>query len=264
MGIPVLEGRDFDRRDIVEESKVAIVNRRFAEHYFGERGALGRHVGRGGGPDTKLDIEIIGVVENSLYEGPRQGVRRQMFVPNWGNGSAAFYVRTTMGSSSAYAAVWNTVKELDASMPVYEMKTLAGQLDETLLTERLIALLSAGFGLLATLLATIGLYGVMAFVVARRTKELGVRMALGARPGSVIRLVMQEVLLLIAIGLAAGIPAALGLGRFVSSQLYGIEGSDPWIAAAAMVVLIAVSSAAGLIPARRASRIDPILALRYE
>lgn len=264
MGIPILEGRDFDRRDVKEGSKVAIVNRKFAQHYFGERSAVGRHLGRGGGPETKLDYEIVGVVEDSLYEGPREGVRRQVFVPSWGNSSAAFYVRTTMGSSAAFAAVRDEVKRLDASMPIYEMKTLAGQLDETLLTERLIALLSAGFGLLATLLATVGLYGVMAFSVARRTKELGVRMALGARPGSVIWLVMKEVLLLLAIGLAVGIPAALGLGRFVSSQLYGIEGSDPWVAAVAMILLIVVSSAAGLIPAQRASRIDPILALRYE
>ena len=264
MGIPILEGRDFDSRDIKEDSKVGIVNRSFAEHFFGDRSAVGRHVGRGSGPDTKLDIEIIGVVENSLYEGPRQGVRRQLFVPNWGNNSAAFYVRTAMGSSSAYEALRNEVKKLDSSMPVYGMKTLAGQLDETLLTERLIALLSAGFGLLATLLAMIGLYGVLAFSVARRTKELGVRMALGARPGSVIWLVMKEVLLLLGIGLVIGIPTALGLGRFVSSQLYGIEGSDPWIAGSAMILLIAVSSLAGLIPAQRASRIDPILALRYE
>ncbi len=264
MGVALLEGRDFNRADVKEDSKVVIVNRQFAQHYFGERGAVGRLLGRGGSPDTKLEHEIIGVVDNSLYEGPRQGVRRQVFVPKWGNDSAAFYVRTTMGSATAYAAVRSAVKDLDASMPVYEIKTLAGQLDETLLTERLIALLSAGFGLLATLLATIGLYGVMAFVVARRTKELGVRMALGARPGSVLWLVMKEVLVLLAIGLAIGIPTALSLGRFVSSQLYGVEGSDPWMAATAMILLIAVSSAAGLVPARRASRIDPILALRYE
>ena len=149
-------------------------------------------------------------------------------------------------------------------MPVYAMKTLDGQLDETLLTDRLIALLSAGFGLLATLLATIGLYGVMAFVVARRTKELGIRLALGARAGSVIWLVMQEVLLLLAIGLAIGIPAAMALGRFVAAQLYGIKASDPLTAGASMALLICVAGAAGFIPAQRASRIDPILALRYE
>ena len=146
-------------------------------------------------------------------------------------------------------------------MPVYEMKTVEAQLDETLMSDRLIALLAAGFGLLATVLASIGLYGVMAFVVARRRKELGIRLALGAEPGGVIWLVMREVLLLLAIGLAVGIPAAMGLGRFVASQLYGIEPRDPWTATATLVLLTLVSAAAGLIPAHRASRIDPILAL---
>jgi ABC-type antimicrobial peptide transport system permease subunit len=264
MGIPILEGRDFDLRDIKENSKAAIVNRRFARHYFGDRSAVGRHLGRGTAPGTKLDIEIIGVVEDSLYEGPREGVRRQVFVPHWGNGGAAFYVRTTVGSASAYGAIRSQVRQLDASIPIYELKTLANQLDETLMTERLVALLSAGFGLLATLLAAVGLYGVMAFVVARRTRELGVRMALGAQPLSVISLVMSEVLVLLAIGLAIGVPAAFGLGRFVSAQLYGIQASDPWIAATAITILIGVSGLAGFVPAHRASRIDPILALRYE
>jgi ABC-type antimicrobial peptide transport system permease subunit len=156
------------------------------------------------------------------------------------------------------------VKQLDSSMPVYQMKTLQAQLDETLLTDRLIALLSAGFGLLATVLASIGLYGVMAFVVARRKKELGIRLALGAQPGLMIWLVMREVLVLLAIGLAVGVPAAIGLGRFVSAQLYGVEPHDPWMAGATILLLTVVSSAAGLIPAHRASRIDPILELRYE
>jgi len=225
---------------------------------------VGKRLGRGGGPKSKLTIEIIGVVADSLYEGPREGVRRQVFVPNWGKNSAAFYVRTQAGSGSAYTAVRNEVKRLDASMPVYGMKTLEAQLDETLLTDRLIAMLSAGFGLLATLLASIGLYGVMAFVVARRRKELGIRLALGAQPGIVIWLVMREVLLLLTIGLVIGIPAALALGRFVSTQLYGIQAHDPAIAGATMVLLTLVSAAAGLIPAHRASRIDPMLALRHE
>ena len=125
-------------------------------------------------------------------------------------------------------------------------------------------MLAAGFGLLATVLASIGLYGVMAFVVARRRKELGIRLALGAEPGGVIWLVMREVLLLLSIGLVVGIPSAMALGRLVSSQLYGIQGRDPWTAMATVVLLTAVSAAAGMIPAHRASRIDPILALRYE
>jgi predicted permease len=264
MGVAVKEGRDFDRRDMKDDAKVAIVNEQFARHFFGNKSAIGRHLGRGGGPGTKFEIEIVGVVADSLYEGPREGVRRQVFVPNWGNNGVAFYVRAGLGSRSAYASLRNEVKKLDASMPIYELKTLGGQLDETLLTERLIALLSAGFGMLATLLAALGLYGVMAFVVARRTKELGVRMALGAQAGSVIWLVMRDVLLLLVLGLAVGIPAAIGLGRFVATQLYGIKANDPSVAGASMIVLIIVAALAGFIPARRASRIDPILALRYE
>jgi len=264
MQIALREGRDFTLLDVKDNARVAIVNRRFAEHYFPGKSAIGRHLGQGGGPKSKLDIEIIGVVEDSLYEGPRQGVRRQVFVPNWGRQSATFYVRTTSASSAVYSLVRREVQQLDRSMPIYEMKTLEAQLDETLLTDRLVALLSAGFGLLATLLASIGLYGVMAFVVARRRKELGIRLALGARRGLIIWSVMREVLLLLAIGLAVGIPAGLGLGRFVSAQLYGIQPHDPSIAIATMLVLTAVSASAGLIPAHRASRIDPILALRYE
>ncbi|MBV8071157.1 MAG: ABC transporter permease [Acidobacteriaceae bacterium] len=264
MGIPLMAGRDFDRRDMKDNAKVAIVNERFARHFFGNKSAIGRHIGRGMGPGTKIDIEIVGVVGDSLFEGPREGVHRQVFVPNWGNQSAAFYVRTERAAGSMYPALKQELKKLDPSMPMYQLKTLGRQLDETLLTERLVALLSAGFGLLATLLAAIGLYGVMAFVVTRRTKEMGVRMALGANAGAVIWLVMREVVVLLAIGLAIGVPAALALGRFIATQLYGIKASDPEIAAFSMVTLVAVAAIAGLIPARRASRIDPILALRYE
>ena len=264
MQIPILEGRDFKIGDAKDNSKVAIVNRRFAEHFFKGGSAVGKHLGRGVGPKTTMDVEIIGVVADSLYEGPREGIRRQVFVPNWGKNSAVFYVRTRNASASAYGLIRNEVKQLDSAMPVYGLKTLESQLDETLLTDRLIALLSAGFGVLATLLASIGLYGVMAFAVARRRKELGIRLALGAQPWFVIWLVMREVLLLLSIGLGVGLPAALALGRYVSSQLYGIEGHDPGVAITTIVLLAVVSAAAGLIPAHRASRIDPILALRHE
>jgi predicted permease len=264
MQIPFIEGRDFRPLDAKEEATVAIVNKRFANHFFKGQSAVGKRLGRGSGPGTKLNVEIIGVVADSLYEGPREGVRRQVFVPKWGNGGATIYVRTQTASDSAYGVLRNEVKRVDASMPIYELKTVEGQLDETLLNDRLIALLSAGFGLLATVLASIGLYGVMAFVVARRRKELGLRLALGAEPGKVLWLVMKEVIILLSIGLAIGIPAAFGLGSYVSSQLYGIEPNDPWIAGSTVVLLALVSAAAGLIPAHRASRIDPILALRYE
>ena len=264
MGVPLLEGRDFTPLDAREKWKVAIVNQSFAKHFFGDRSAVGRYIGQGVGPKTKLEIEIIGVVADSLYEGPREGVRRQVFVPHWGKNSTAFYVRTALGSTAAYKAVREEVKKLDASLPVYSLKTLRAQLDETLLTERLIALLSAGFGGLATLLAAVGLYGVMAFAMTRRTKELGVRIALGAQRTSVVWLVMKEVLILLAIGLAVGVPAAIGLGRFVTTQLYGIKGNDPWMAVMTVVILGLVAAFAGMIPAHRASRIDPITALRFE
>ena len=264
MGVPLIEGRPFDRRDLRKDAKVAIVNQKFAQHYFGGRSAVGRRLGRGSGPQTKLEIEIVGVVEDSLYEGPRDGVHRQMFVPMWGNNGAAFYVRARRDSRGLFNDLRRQVQRLDAAMPAYEMKTVAAQLDETLLSERLIALLSAGFGLLATMLAAIGLYGVMGFVVARRTKELGLRMALGAQPGSVMWLVMREVLVLVAIGLAIGLPAAMALARLVSTQLYGVKPHDPLMAAVSILLLASVACAAGLIPARRAARLDPIIALRQE
>jgi len=149
-------------------------------------------------------------------------------------------------------------------MPVYGMKTLERQLDETLSTERLIAVLSAAFGLLATVLAALGLYGVMAFMVARRTKEIGLRMALGAPQTQVIWMVMRETLVLVTAGLAIGVPAAFALSKYVSTQLYGVKATDVVSAVAALIILSLVAAGAGFLPARRASTIDPIQALRYE
>jgi predicted permease len=263
----VLEGRDFDDRDRGKHLTVAIVNRAFATHFFGSRSAIGRRIGFGTGPKSKLDIEIIGMVENTLYEGPREGVHRQVFV-TFGQSDfpagAAFYVRTSMDSSTMYAAVRRKIADLDPSMPVYAIKTLETQLDETLSTERLIAILSAAFGVLATLLAALGLYGVLAFVVARRTKEIGLRMALGAGRGAVIWMVMREALALLGIGLAVGVPCAYMLSRYVGSQLFGVKANDVWTAALSLVILGVVAAGAGFLPARRASTIDPIKALRYE
>ncbi len=264
MKIPLLEGRDLRPGEAADPPRVAIVNRRFAEHFFPGKSALGRHLGFGDRPGTKLDIEIVGVAADSLYEGPREGVRRQVFVPSWGKNGATFYARTRSASATAFTQIRGELHALDAGIPVYQMKTVEGQLDETLLTDRLIAMLSAGFGLLATVLASVGLYGVMAFVVARRRKEMGLRLALGADPSHVVWLVMQEVLVLLGLGLAVGVPAAIGLGRLVGSQLYGIQPNDPWIALATMALLAFVSAVAGYIPAYRAGRTDPNLALRCE
>ena len=238
---------------------------RFAEHFFPGQSAVGRHLGFGDRPGIKLEIEIVGVAANSLYEGPREGVRRQVFIPNWGNNGATFYVRTQSASASAFTQIRGELRALDAGIPVYAMKTVEGQLDETLLTDRLIAMLSAGFGLLATVLASVGLYGVMAFVVARRRKEMGLRLALGADPGQV-DLAGDE-------GSAdccsaSASPSAAGgrsaLGRLVSrSSMASSQTTRGW-PSRTMRCWRLVSAAAGFIPARRASLIDPNLALRNE
>jgi predicted permease len=267
MGVTLLEGRDFDQRDNGRDGNVAIVNRAFATHYFGDKSPIGRHIGFGGGPKTKLNIQIVGVTANSLYEGPREGVHRQVFVPfdqvNF-PGSVSFYVRTSSDPNTVFASLRRKIAELDPAMPVYQMKTLEQQLDDTLGTARLIALLSGAFGILATLLAAMGLYGVMAFVVARRTKEIGLRMALGAQRSEVVWMVMKEALALLGLGLAVGIPCAYFLSRYVSSQLFSVTPTDLLTALSALAILAAVAAGAGLLPARRASGIDPIRALRYE
>ncbi len=246
MRIPLLEGRDFRPLDAKKQATVAIVNRRFAEHFFAGKSAMGKRLGFGVGPQSKLNIEIVGVAADSLYEGPREGVRRQVFIPQLGHATAP---RSTCGHkrplSSAYGVLRNEVKQLDASMPVYEMKTLEAQLDETLLTERLIALLSAGSAcspLCWRRLASTASWRSWS-PGAEKSWAFGWHWA--PNRGSVLWLVMKEVLLLLAIGLAVGIPAAIGLGRFVSTQLYGIESSDPWIAGATMTLLALVSAAAG-------------------
>jgi predicted permease len=267
MGVPVLSGRDFDRRDAGKKFTAAIVNRHFAEHFFGNVSPIGRHIGFGNGPKTKLNIEIVGMVEDTLYEGPREGVRRSVFLPFLQDdypASSVFYVRTSLDSNTMAAELRRVVASLDPAMPVYQMRTLESQLDETLGTERLIAMLSTAFGALATILAALGLYGVMAFAVARRTREIGLRMALGAQRGDVVWMVMREALTLVGIGLAIGIPAAYGLSKLVSSQLYSVKPTDLGAPAAALAILSVVAALAGFLPARRASTIDPINALRYE
>jgi predicted permease len=279
MHISMLEGRDFIPSDFTygwgdgpgqDGPRTAIVNRKFADHFFKGQSAIGKHLGFGGGPKTKMIIEIVGVVENSLYEGPREGIRRQVFVPRIGNGGMTYYVRSSIGSATIYGQLRNEIRKIDPNMPIFGMKTLEAQLDETLQQDRLIALLSGAFGFAAAALAAIGLYGVMAFVVARRNKELGIRLALGATRGGVLWLVMREVLTLLGIGLALGGLAA-GLAGFVIDWyfgldigLYNVKLHDPTTAFAALVLLAVSAALAGLIPAQRASRINPIQTLRYE
>jgi putative ABC transport system permease protein len=278
LGVPILAGRDFNMKDTETvlhgdkpedtEPRVVMVNEKFAKRFFGSAGnALGRHVGFGIDPGTKTDMEIVGVVKDIKYENLRDDIPIQMFVPYMAGQFVAgmtVYARTSMDASQFFSAVRGTVRNLDANLPLYAMRTIDQQVSNSLLTERMVASLSTIFGILATLLATIGLYGVMAYTVARRTREIGVRMALGAFQRDVVWMVMREALLLVAIGVVAGLAAAAGLTRFVQTQLFGITAHDPATLILAAVGIAAVASAAGYIPAMRASRVDAMQALRYE
>jgi putative ABC transport system permease protein len=265
--IPLYGGRDFTERDATGAPKVVIVNEKFARQYFGDRSAVGRHIGMGGDPGTKTDIEIIGVVRDTKYETMRQEIPRQIFFPylqnDWAAGMTAF-VRTDLGSAEMFSVLRAAVRRIDANLPIFMMKTEETQRDDSLAVERLAASLSGAFGVLATVLAAIGLYGVMAFVVARRTREIGIRMALGAAAGNVIWLVMREVLLLVGAGVLVGLPAALAVTRLLRSQLYGIQPNDALTIAAATFGIVAIAALSGYLPARRATQVDPVTAIRCE
>jgi len=278
MQIPLVAGRDFDDRDAryveappdqngLPSFRVAIVNESYAKKYFGDRSPIGRHIGFGINPGTKTPIEIIGVVKDAKYMGVREDLPRTVyfaFMEDDFAGGAVMYVRTSSRPDAAFGAIREAMRQLDPNIPLVRPRTMESQIDQSLLNERLIAILSTAFGALATLLAVVGLYGVMAYTVARRTREIGVRMALGAVQGDVVWLVMREVLLLVGTGVAFGLVAAWGLNRLVSSQLYGIAATDPLTIAGAAAVLAAVAMLAGYLPARRATRVNPVLALRYE
>ena len=267
MHITLLAGRDFRTTDVLDAPLVCIVNDAFAKKYFGTTNAIGHRIGMGIDPGTKTDITIVGVVRSTKYENMREEIPREVFTPyqqrKYVNGMTA-YLRTAQSPESVFAQARKCVQDLDPNLPVFKMITLERQMENSLVTERLVATLSSGFGVLATLLAAIGLYGVMAFTVTRRTREIGIRMAIGAARRDVLWLVMREVLFLLAAGIIIALPVSWALTQSVRSQLYGIQPTDPLSIAIATLVIAAVAVAAGYMPARRATQVDPINALRYE
>jgi predicted permease len=266
LGIPLAAGREFTKRDAQGAPLVGMINETAARYFFPHQNPIGKHFGFGGRRGI-ADIEIVGVVKDEKSAGLKRTVPRFVYAPYMQTRSIAqmtVYVRTAMDPEQVAGALRQAVKREDANLPVFRMKTMEMQLDEHLFTERLIAMLSAVFGFLATLLATIGLYGVMAYMVARRTREIGIRIALGADRAKVVRMVMREVGSMAGIGIAIGLPCAIALGRFVQSQLFGMAAYDPLTLTLATVTLAAAALTAGYIPAQRATRVDPMVALRYE
>jgi predicted permease len=265
MGQPLVRGRAFSVKDASGAPKVAIINETMARYFFGADSPLGHHIGWG--RDKAADIEIVGVVKDSKSSTLRQEPQRFVYVPYMQEpelGQMTFYVRARAGAPAIAASVRQVAQRVDPNLPIFDMKPMTTVVDESLFIERMVAALSVAFGALATLLAAIGLYGLMSYSVARRTREIGIRLALGAERGAVLWLVLKEVALMVAVGVAAGLPLALAVSRVVQSQLFDLSAHDPMALAAAAAILALVALVAGYVPARRATRVDPMLALRYE
>jgi predicted permease len=267
LSIPVKLGRDFDERDRLGAPRTVLVNETFVKRYFPDRSPLGYHIGMGAGPQTRTDMEIVGVVADTKYEDLREPIPRQVFVnyaQSQGASGMTVYVRTTLPSERMFSSIRAEMRNLDPGIPLYDMYTMEDLLDRSLASERLVAYMAGGFGLVATVLAVMGLYGVTAYGVARRGREIGIRMALGAEAGAVVRMVLREVALLAGLGIGLALPAVWWLTQLVRSLLYGIEPRDPLTIAGSALGLLAVALLAGGIPALRASRLDPVKILRYE
>jgi predicted permease len=273
LGTPLLEGRDFDDRDVRTSPATGlqgdfrhiIVNDRFARHYFGNRSPIGATLGFGNRPDAKTVMEIVGVVKTFAYRGLREE-DDQMFAP-FREGAfrgSNFYVRTRVASPHAFASIRRAVAALDPSLPVDELRTVDDQLDRSLSNERLLAILASAFAALAVVLAVVGLYGVTSFVVTRRTREIGIRMALGATRAGALWLVVRDTGLLVVAGIAVALPAAWALGRLIESQLFGVGALDGATVASCAALVVIAALAAAAVPARRASTLNPVEALRCE
>ncbi len=269
LGTALIEGREFDERDRRDSAKAAVVNQAFVKRFLNGRRPVGLHMSIGsGGP---LDMTIAGVVSDVQNASLHQPAAPTFYVPyeqvrgpkSRARG-ATFYVRGSSGFEALPGAVRAAVARADRALPVYSMQTMEERVRDSIFADRLMAGLSTAFGLLALVLTAVGLYGVIAYLVTRRTTEIGVRMALGATRADVVRLIVREIALVVAAGAAAGVAGSIACGRALESQLYGMRAMDPaaFIGAALAIATVAILAAA--LPALRASRIEPLAALRHE
>jgi len=270
LGVRVLAGRDFDQRDTRPVGEIgprsAIVNEAFVKRYLAGRDPLGVLIARGGGAsNVQPNSRIVGVVADMSYRGVRDN-SEQVFFPLFEHDdtAATFYIKVRGAPEQAIPSIRRLVRDDDPRLPILWFRTLDDQVNRSLTTERMLAALSGAFGALALVLSLIGLYGVMSFVVTCRTREIGIRLALGATGGSAIRLVLRDAVVMIAVGMAIAIPCVAALGKLVQSQLYGVTATDPATIAAAALVLAAGALVAAFIPAWRASNVSPTDALWLE
>jgi putative ABC transport system permease protein len=266
LGIPLLQGREFTLQDGPGSPKVAIVNEAMAKTFFPQGDVVGRRMKFGAGSDP-LDMEIVGVVRDSHHSDVKEKTRAFVYRPysqETAAGSLTYYLRTSQDPAALGSSVRKAVAELDASLPVYGERTFDEQVSRRLSGDRLVAVLATAFGALAAVLAAIGIYGLLAYTVTQRTREIGVRMALGAAPQRVGGMILGEVARLVGLGILLGLPIAYGLGRVVNSLLYGVRAFELSSVGVALIILGLVSLSAGYFPTRRATRVDPLVALRYE
>jgi predicted permease len=265
LGIPLLAGRDFTPQDNRQSRTVTIINESMASRFFGGENPLGRRIKHS--HDPGLNMEIVGVVKDTKYRSLREQVGPMFYLPFYqlgGQGQMTLVARTAGDPTKVAAAVQGEARSLDNAMPVFAVETVATQVEASISQERLVAALSGVFGLLALSLACVGLYGVLSYTVTRRTREIGIRLALGAQPRNVLWLVFREALWLALAGMAIGVPAAVAATRLISSQLFGVKGADPFTIFSAGMILLAVAALASYLPARKATKVDPLLALRHE
>ncbi len=267
LGIPLLSGREFTESDGSTAPKVALASESMVKRFFPGRNPLGLHFAFGGGDKIVPDIEIVGVVKDVKQEHVSTAVQPYVYIPYAQRQKITrmtFYVRSERDPLLLASSLQDTVRQLDANLPVYDLKTMQRVVEEDLFSARMVAVLSACFAGLAALLAALGIYGVLAYVVVQRTREIGIRMALGALASNVRLLILKEVGSMVLIGVAVGLPLAYGLARFSESLLYGVHAGDPVVYALGLGLIALIALAACFIPARRATRVDPLVALRYQ